>query len=231
MKFQILTLFPEFINSLNNYGVIGKALEKGIIDLTVKNIRDYSKDKHNRVDDEIYGGGAGMLMTPQPVYDCIMDSKTKDSLVVYMSPQGEVLDQEKCKELSKYDDIILLCGHYEGIDSRIVDNYVDMELSIGDYVMTGGELAAMVVIDSVSRLVEGVLGNDESAVTDSHYNVLLQNNVYTRPREFNGHKVPEVLFSGNHKKIEEWKKESSLVNTKNKRPDIYEKYIKNNKLK
>ncbi|HHX68169.1 MAG: tRNA (guanosine(37)-N1)-methyltransferase TrmD [Miniphocaeibacter sp.] len=231
MKFKVLTLFPEFINSLNTYGVIGKAIEQEKIELVVKNIRDYSKDKHKRVDDEIYGGGAGMLMTPQPVYDSIMDVRTENSIVIYMSPQGRVLDQNLCKELLNYDDIILLCGHYEGIDSRIIDNYVDMELSIGDFVMTGGELAAMVVIDSVSRLVEGVLGNEESAVTDSHYNLLLQNNVYTRPREFNGLKVPEVLFSGNHKEIEKWKYESSLKNTKEKRPDIYEKYMKNNKLK
>ncbi len=231
MRFQVLTLFPAFVETLNNYGVIGRALDKGLIDLTVKNIRDYSKDKHNRVDDEIYGGGAGMLMTPQPVYDSIMDLKTENSLVVYMSPQGKVLNQEICKELSTYEDIILLCGHYEGIDSRIIDNYVDMELSIGDYVMTGGELAAMVVIDSVSRLVEGVLGNEESAITDSHYNTLLQHNVYTRPREFMGHIVPEALFSGNHKKVEEWKGESSLQNNKNKRIDIYEKYIEDNKLK
>ncbi|QQK07311.1 tRNA (guanosine(37)-N1)-methyltransferase TrmD [Miniphocaeibacter halophilus] len=231
MKFKVLTLFPEFINSLNSYGVIGRAIEQEKIELIVKNIRDYSKDKHNRVDDEIYGGGAGMLMTPQPVYDSIMDVKTENSIVIYMSPQGRVLNQNICKELLNYEDIILLCGHYEGIDSRIVDNYVDMELSIGDFVMTGGELAAMVVIDSVSRLVDGVLGNEESVVTDSHYNLLLQNNVYTRPREFNGLKVPEVLFSGNHKEIEKWKHESSLKNTKEKRPDIYEKYIKDNKLK
>lgn len=231
MKFKILTLFPDFINSLNTYGVIGRAIEQGKIELIVKNIRDYSLDKHNRVDDEIYGGGAGMLMTPQPVYDSIMDVKTENSLVVYMSPQGKVLTQDICKELLEYDDIVLLCGHYEGIDSRIVDNFVDMELSIGDYVMTGGELAAMVVVDSVSRLVDGVLGNNESAITDSHYNVLLQNNVYTRPREFKGYKVPDVLFSGNHKEVEKWNYNSSLENTKNKRPDVYEKYLKDNKLK
>lgn len=229
MNFKILTLFPDFINSLREYGVIGRAIKDEKIDLTVKNIRDYSKNKHNKVDDEIYGGGAGMLMTPQPIYDSIMDLKTENSLVVYLSPQGEVLNQNICKKLLDYDDIILLCGHYEGIDSRIVDNYVDMELSIGDYVMTGGELAAMVVVDSVARLSSGVLGNDESPVTDSHYNTLLQNNVYTRPREFNGHKVPEVLFSGNHKEVEKWKLNSSIENTKKKRPDIYNKYIEENK--
>lgn len=231
MKFKILTLFPEFVDSLRDYGVIGRAIKDKKIELIVKNIRDYSKNKHNKVDDEIYGGGAGMLMTPQPVYDSIMDLKEENSLVVYLSPQGKVLNQEICKDLLDYDDIILLCGHYEGIDSRIVDNYVDMELSIGDYVMTGGELAAMVVVDSVARLRDGVLGNEESPITDSHYNILLQNNVYTRPREFNGYKVPEVLFSGNHKEVEKWKINSSIENTKNKRPDIYEKYIKENKLK
>lgn len=231
MKFKVLTLFPDFVNSIRNYGVIGKAIEGKKIELEVKNIRDYSKDKHKKVDDEIYGGGAGMLMTPQPVYDSIMDTKTDKSIIIYMSPQGKVLNQNICKELLEYDEIILLCGHYEGIDSRIIDNYIDMELSIGDYVMTGGELAAMVVIDSVSRLFEGVLGNENSAVTDSHYDTLLQNNVYTRPRDFKGLKVPEVLFSGNHKEIENWNIKSSLENTKNKRPDIYEKYKKENKLK
>ena len=231
MKFKVLTLFPDFVNSIRNYGVIGKAIEGKKIELEVKNIRDYSKDKHKKVDDEIYGGGAGMLMTPQPVYDSIMDTKTDKSIIIYMSPQGKVLNQNICKELLEYDEIILLCGHYEGIDSRIIDNYIDMKLSIGDYVMTGGELAAMVVIDSVSRLFEGVLGNENSAVTDSHYDTLLQNNVYTRPRDFKGLKVPEVLFSGNHKEIENWNIKSSLENTKNKRPDIYEKYKKENKLK
>lgn len=229
MKFKVLTLFPDFIESIRNYGVLGRALENEIIDMEVKNIRDYSLNKHKKVDDEIYGGGAGMLMTPQPIYDALEDVKDDNSLIIYMSPQGRVLDQEICKELASYDNLVLLCGHYEGIDSRITNNYVDMELSIGDYVMTGGELGALVVMDSVSRMIPGVLGNDESAVTDSHYNMLLQHDVYTRPREFNGLAVPDILLSGDHKKVAEWRYENSIKNTKQKRPDIYKKYKEINK--
>lgn len=229
MKFKVLTLFPDFIESIRNYGVLGRALENEIIDMEVKNIRDYSLNKHKKVDDEIYGGGAGMLMTPQPIYDALEDVKDDNSLVIYMSPQGRVLDQEICKELASYDNLVLLCGHYEGIDSRITNNYVDMELSIGDYVMTGGELGALVVMDSVSRMIPGVLGNDESAITDSHYNMLLQHDVYTRPREFNGLAVPDILLSGDHKKVAEWRYENSIKNTKQKRPDIYKKYKEINK--
>lgn len=224
MKFKVLTLFPDLFESIRNYGVLGRALENNIIEMEVKDIRDYSLNKHKKVDDEIYGGGAGMLMTPQPVYDAIEDVKNEKSLVIYMSPQGKVLDQNICKELAEYDNLVLLCGHYEGIDSRITNNYVDMELSIGDYVMTGGELGALVVMDSVSRMIPNVLGNDESASTDSHYNLLLQHDVYTRPREFNGIEVPDILLSGNHKKVDQWRYENSLKNTKEKRPDIYKKY-------
>ncbi|NMB09368.1 MAG: tRNA (guanosine(37)-N1)-methyltransferase TrmD [Tissierellia bacterium] len=229
MKFKVLTLFPDFIESVRDYGVLGRALDNNIIDMEVKNIRDYSLNKHKKVDDEIYGGGAGMLMTPQPIYDALQDVKDENSLVIYMSPQGKVLNQEICKELAEYDNLVLLCGHYEGIDSRITNNYVDMELSIGDYVMTGGELGALVVMDSVSRMIPGVLGNDESASTDSHYNMLLQHDVYTRPREFNGLVVPNVLLSGDHKKVAEWRYENSIKNTKEKRPDIYKKYKEINK--
>lgn len=229
MKFKVLTLFPDFIESVRDYGVLGRALDNNIIDMEVKNIRDYSLNKHKKVDDEIYGGGVGMLMTPQPIYDALQDVKDENSLVIYMSPQGKVLNQEICKELAEYDNLVLLCGHYEGIDSRITNNYVDMELSIGDYVMTGGELGALVVMDSVSRMIPGVLGNDESASTDSHYNMLLQHDVYTRPREFNGLVVPNVLLSGDHKKVAEWRYENSIKNTKEKRPDIYKKYKEINK--
>lgn len=225
IKITILTLFPEFIDSIRNYGVLGKAIEKGIIELEVLNIRDFSKDKHNKVDDEIYGGGAGMLMAVQPVFDAINFSKKDNSKVLFLSPQGEVLTQNKCKELSKNEHLIFLCGHYEGIDSRIVNNFVDEEISVGDYVVTGGEIPAMLLMDAVCRMVDGVLGNSESAPTDSHYNSLLQYDVFTRPRDFNGLKVPEVLLGGNHKEIEKWREKSSLENTKKKRPDLYEKYI------
>ena len=209
MKFIILTLFPESFDYLKSYGVIGKAVQNNLIELEVVNIRDYTKNKHKKVDDEIYGGGAGMLMTCQPIYDCLEDVNKNKSKVVFMSPQGKVL-----------------CGHYEGVDSRIINHYCDEEISIGDYVMTGGELGAMVLIDCVSRMINDVLGNDESYKTDSHYNLLLQEDSYTRPRVFNGYEVPEVLLSGNHEKIEQWREKSRLNNTKLKREDIYQKYLK-----
>lgn len=225
MKFKVLTLFPEMINHLYEYGVIGKALEKKIIELESVNIRDYSTDKHRRVDDEMFGGGAGMLMTCQPIVDCLEDINPGKKKVVFLSPQGKVLTQEMCKDFAKEEELILLCGHYEGVDARVIHHYVDEEVSIGDYVMTGGELGAMVLIDCVSRMVDDVLGNKESAKTDSHYELLLQEDSFTRPRDFRGLKVPEVLLSGDHKKIEEWKKNSSIENTKKKRYDIYQKYL------
>ncbi len=226
MKIDVLTLFPESFNFLREYGVIGKAIENDKISLNTTNIRDFSLNKHKKVDDEVYGGEAGMLMTAQPVVDAIEYISDSKSKVIFLGPQGRLLDQELAKELSEEEHLVLLCGHYEGIDSRVTDNFVDMEVSIGDYVLTGGEIPAMVLIDSVVRLIDGVLGNSESYKTDSHYNNLLQHDNYTRPRDYRGYKVPEVLFSGNHKMIAEWKKQSSIENTKNKRPDLYEKYIR-----
>lgn len=225
MKIDILTLFPEAFGFVENYGVIGKAIDKGLLEVSYINIRDFSTNKHKKVDDELFGGEAGMLMTMQPIVDAIDSVKTQDSIVIFLSPQGKVFNQRIANNLVKHKHLILLCGHYEGIDARIIENYVDMEISIGDYVLTGGEIPAMVLIDSIGRLVEDVLGNSESYQTDSHYDILLQHNNYTRPRDFNGLKVPDVLFSGNHKLIEEWKKQSSIDNTKNKRPDLYQKYI------
>lgn len=226
MRIHVLSLFPEAFDFIKTYGVIGKAIEKGLLEISFINIRDFSKDKHKKVDDEIFGGEAGMLMTMQPIVDAIESVKEGESVVVFLGPQGKVFSQQLAIEMVEYDHLILLCGHYEGIDSRIIENYVDMEISIGDYVLTGGEIPAMVLIDSIGRLVDGVLGNSESYKTDSHYDILLQHNNYTRPRDFRGIKVPEVLFSGNHQEIEKWKKESSIQNTKNKRPDLYEKYLK-----
>lgn len=225
MKIDVLTLFPKSFNYLFEYGVIGKATENDLVELNIIDIREFSKDKHKKVDDEVYGGSAGMLMTMQPVVDAINSVKTEDSLVIFLSPQGKVYNQNIANEFSTQKHLILLCGHYEGIDSRVINNYVDLEISIGDYVLTGGEIPAMVLIDSVSRLLQNVLGNEDSFKTDSHYNILLQHDHFTRPREYEGHKVPEVLFSGNHKMIEEWQLKSSIENTKNKRPDLYEKYI------
>lgn len=225
MRFDVLTLFPDFIRNMEDYGVIGKSIQKEIIELNAVNIRDYSLDKHRRVDDIIYGGGAGMLMTPQPIFDAVESLDKRQGPVIYLSPQGKVLTQDLCKKLSEYPQLILLCGHYEGIDARVLHEVVDEEVSIGDYVLTGGELGAMVLIDAVSRMIPGVLGNEESAVSDSHYQTLLQYDSYTRPREYKGMKVPQVLLDGNHKKIEEWRNENAVENTKNKRPDLYQRYL------
>lgn len=226
MRIDILTLFPDICKGLLNYGVVGRAIDNNIIQFNTINIRDHSLNKHKKVDDEIYGGGAGMLMTPQPIYDSIESVRNEDSFIIYMSPQGKVLDQNIVENLSKKKHIIFLCGHYEGIDARITNHFIDMELSCGDYVLTGGELPAMIAVDAISRFIPGVLGNEESAITDSHYNILLQEDQYTRPREFRGYTVPEILLSGNHQKIKEWREENSLLNTERKRKDLFEIYKK-----
>ena len=218
MKIDVLTLFPEMFNSLN-CSIIGKAIEKNIIDINLINIRDFSKDKHKKVDDTPYGGGAGMIMKPDVVYDAYKSIKDENAKVIYLSPQGKVLDQEKVEQLSKEEHLVLLCGHYEGIDQRVLDEIVDEEISIGDYVLTGGELPAMVVIDSVSRYIEGVI-KKESISEESFSNGLLEYPQYTRPEEFLGKKVPEVLISGHHENINKWRQEQSLKITKLKRPDL-----------
>lgn len=218
MKIDVLTLFPEMFNSLN-YSIIGKAIEKNIIEINLINIRDFSKDKHKKVDDTPYGGGAGMIMKPDVVYDAYKSVKDENAKVIYLSPQGKVLDQKKVEELSKEQHLVLLCGHYEGIDQRVLDEIVDEEISIGDYVLTGGELPAMVVIDSVSRYIEGVI-KKESTSEESFSNGLLEYPQYTRPEEFLEKKVPEILISGHHKNISKWRQEQSLKITKLKRPDL-----------
>ena len=218
MKFDVLTLFPEMFEILNQ-SIIGKAIEKDLIDINVINIRDFSKDKHKKVDDTPYGGGAGMVMKPDVVYDAYQSVKDANAKVIYMSPQGKPLNQKKVEELSKENHFIILCGHYEGIDQRVLDKIVDEEISIGDYVLTGGEIPAMVLIDSVSRYVEGVLKED-SIKEESFSNGLLEYPQYTRPEVFEGMKVPEVLLSGHHENIEKWRKEKSLEITKKKRPDL-----------
>ena len=226
MRFDILTLFPNMFDILNE-SILGRAQEKNLININVVNIRDFSKDKHNKVDDTPYGGGAGMVMRADVVYDCYNSVKTDNSKVIYLSPQGKTLDQDKVKELSKEKHLILLCGHYEGIDQRVIDEIVDEEISIGDYVLTGGELPAMVLIDSVSRYVEGVL-NKESIQEESFTDNLLEYPQYTRPEVFLGKKVPEVLLTGHHQNIEKWRKEQSIKITQSKRPDLMEKYKNNN---
>lgn len=221
MKFTVLTLFPEMFETIN-HSIIGRASKNKKIEINLVNIRDFSDDKHKHVDDTPYGGGAGMVIRPDVVYKAYKSVKNKESKLIYLSPKGRNLNQEKVKELSKEKDIILLCGHYEGIDQRVLDEIVDEEISIGEYILTGGELPAMVLIDSISRYVEGVL-NEESVQDESFSNKYLEYPQYTRPETFNGKKVPEILLSGNHKKIDDWRKEQSLIETYKKRPDILNK--------
>ena len=223
MKIDILTLFPEMFGALKE-SILGRALDNGAFELNLINIRDFSLDKHKKVDDYIFGGGDGMLMTPQPLYDAIMSVKTDNSHCIYMSPKGTVLNQEKVKEVStNYNHLIIVCGHYEGIDQRVIDLCIDEQISIGDYVLTGGELPAMVLVDTVARYLPNVLGSDTSAEDESFSDGLLEYPQYTRPREFMGLSVPEVLLSGNHKEIEKWKQEQKVVETKKFRPDLLSK--------
>lgn len=218
MKFDVLTLFPEMFEPLKS-SIIGKAIEKKLIDINIINIRDFSEDKHKKVDDTPYGGGAGMVMKPDVIDRAYQSINGENAKVIYMSPQGKPLNQEKVEILSKESHIVLLCGHYEGIDQRILDKIVDEEISIGDYVLTGGEIPAMVLIDSVSRYVDGVL-NQDSIWEESFSNGLLEYPQYTRPEIFDGKSVPEILLSGHHEKIKQWRKEKSLEITKIKRPDL-----------
>lgn len=222
MTIDVLTLFPEMLDALK-HSLMGKALEKGLYQLNCHNIRDYSKDKHKKCDDTPFGGGAGMVMTPQPIHDCIMavdpDHKAKR---IYMSPRGKVLSQSLVRDLSGYDNLLILCGHYEGIDQRVIDMDIDMEISIGDYVLSGGEIPAMVLIDSVLRYVPDVLGNAESTIDESFSQPMLEYPQYTRPQDFLGVTVPEVLVSGNHAKIHEWRMQKALEITLKNRPDLLE---------
>ena len=220
MKFDVLTLFPEMFEPLKQ-SIIKRASEKKLIDINLVNIRDFSEDKHNKVDDTPYGGGAGMLMKADVVDRAYNSVKSENAKVIYLTPQGKTLNQKIVKDLSKQEHLILLCGHYEGIDQRVLDKIVDEEISIGDYVLTGGELPAMVLIDSVSRYVEGVL-SDGSTDEESFSNGLLEYPQYTRPEVFNDVKVPDVLISGHHENIRKWRRERSLENTFKKRPEMLE---------
>ena len=218
MKFDILTLFPEMFAPLEQ-SIIGRAVENNRIEINLTNIRDFSKDKHKKVDDTPYGGGKGMVIRPDVVYDAYESVKDENAKVIYMSPKGKVLNQEKVNALSKENHLIILCGHYEGIDQRVLDEIVDEEISIGDYVLTGGEIPAMVLVDSVSRYVEGVL-SEGSTSEESFSDGLLEYPQYTRPERFRGKKVPEVLISGHHENIKRWREEKSLEITKKNRPDL-----------
>lgn len=231
MKFDVMTLFPELVEYVLGESVIGRAQKSGAIEIEAHNIRDYSENKHRKVDDTPYGGGMGMLMAAPPIYNCYSHIIEKNKSlgdgikqrVIYMSPQGRVLDHEKALELSEYDNLIILCGHYEGVDYRIIDEIVDEEISIGDYVLTGGEIPACILIDCVSRLVDGVLSDKECFEKESISGGLLEYPQYTRPYEFHGVTVPDVLISGHHENIEKWRNERALELTAKKRPDLLKK--------
>ena len=225
MDIKVLTLFPEMFNSFLNVSLIGRAIQNEIINVELINIRDFSNDKHKSVDDAPYGGGPGMVMTPQPLKDSIDFAKNNNSKVIFLTPKGKKFSQKIAKRLSTEKELILVCGHYEGIDQRIVDNYIDEEISIGDYVLTGGELGAMVMIDAVARLIPNVIGDKNSFEEDSHYNGLLDYPHYTRPQVFDDIKVPDVLLSGNHKEINNWREKEQILSTFNKRPDMINKIL------
>lgn len=223
MRFDVMTLFPELIDAVTGESIIGRARSAGIITVHAHNIRDYSTDKHRRVDDTPYGGGMGMLMAAPPVYDCyeaVKKQQTGSSRCIYMSPKGKVLTQKRAKELSAYDNLTILCGHYEGIDRRVIDEIVDEEISIGDYILTGGELPACILIDVISRMIDGVLSDPECYERESIVSGELEFPQYTRPYEFHGQKVPDVLLSGDHAKIEAWRKKEALRLTLECRPDL-----------
>lgn len=225
MKYHVLTLFPEMIEQGMNTSITGRAIDKELISLNAINIRDYSDNKHMKVDDYPYGGGAGMVMQAEPIYrayEALTRDNEKKPRVVYLTPQGRVFNQTIAEELAKEEELVFLCGHYEGIDERVLETIVTDNISIGDYVLTGGELPAMVMMDAISRLVPGVLNNDVSAQTESFYGNLLEYPQYSRPEVWRDKKVPEVLLSGHHKNIETWRREQSLKRTVERRPDLLE---------
>lgn len=226
MKIDVLTLFPEMFAPVTGSSILGKAAEKGILDIRLTDIRDFSNDRHNRADDYPFGGGGGMVMMADPIFGAMRSVDAEGKKVVYMSPRGRILDEDKIKELAALDELVILCGHYEGVDQRVIDHWHAEEISIGDYILTGGELPAMVLIDSVARLLPGTLGNEDSALNESVYSGLLEHSQYTKPREYEGMKVPDVLLSGNHRQIDLWKFRDALTITKERRPDLLERFIK-----
>lgn len=226
MRIDILTLFPEMCETVLSESIIGRAREENKVEINCRQIRDYSTDKHRRVDDTPYGGGMGMVMQVQPIYDCYMslcEDIGKKPHLIFMSPQGKVLTQKRVKELAEMENIAILCGHYEGVDERVIEEIVDEEISVGDYVLTGGELPALILADSVSRMLPGVLKNDEAYTEESHYNSLLEYPQYTRPFEWHGKAVPDILISGHHKNIEKYRREESLKRTYLRRPELLSK--------
>lgn len=227
MKIDILTLFPAMFDCIKT-SIIGRAIKDNKVEINIIDIREFSKEKHKKCDDYPYGGGSGMVLTPEPLYNAVMSVKTENSLVVLMSPKGDVFNQAIVQELAKQEHLIIICGHYEGIDERVINLCVDCEISIGDYVLTGGEIPAMVVIDAVCRYVPGVI-TDSSLLEESFSEGLLEYPQYTRPQEFKGLKVPDVLINGNHKKVDEWRIQQSLQITKERRKDLYRNYLKKQK--
>ncbi len=224
MIFKVLTLFPELFQSFFDWSIIGRARARKILELEAVNIRDFSLNKHHKVDDYPYGGGLGMVMSAEPIVRCLESVNTDNARVIYLSPQGKIFNQTEALKLSKEERLVLLCGHYEGVDERVIENYVDEELSIGDFVMTGGEVAAMAVIEATARLLPGVLKSEKSYAEESFSDGLLEYPQYTRPETFRGSKVPEVLLNGNHKEIEKWRHNMSLENTRKKRGDLWLRY-------
>lgn len=233
MKFSILTLFPESISGFFDSSIIGRAKKQGSIDVELVQIREFSLDRHKKTDDAPFGGGAGMVMTVQPLKDALLSVKERNpsdrSRVVYMSPRGMLLNQQKCEMLASFEHLIVVCGHYEGVDQRFIDRYVDEEISIGDYVLTGGELAATVLVDSVSRLRKDVLGSSESLSFESHSEGLLEYPHYTRPEIYDGDRVPEILLSGHHENIRRWRMDEAIRLTKERRPDLYARYVRSHR--
>ena len=226
MKINILTLFPEMFTGVTQSSILGRACQKGVLDINLINIRDYSLDKHNKTDDTPFGGGPGMVMMAQPAFDAL---KTTSGKVIYMSPRGSLLCREKIEQLSSEEELTILCGHYEGMDQRVLDYWNAEEISVGDYILTGGELPAMVLIDAVARFLPGVLGNEASAADESIYFGLLECDQYTKPRNYQGMEVPEILTNGNHKLIHLWQYENALNITRERRPDLWKAYIESEK--
>lgn len=225
MKIDVLSLFPEMIEAVLDTSILGRAIEKNILEVESHNIRDFTLDKHNRVDDTPFGGGAGMLMQAEPVFRCLEFLEADKKKIIYPSPRGEKLSKTKIKELANSDNLLILCGHYEGIDERILDAWPIEEVSIGDYILTGGEPAAIVIIDAIARFLPGVLGSEDSIEDESIYSGLLEHPQYTRPRDFRGRTVPDVLLSGNHRQIALWNFEQSLKLTAERRPDLFYLYM------
>ncbi|HJO95012.1 MAG TPA: tRNA (guanosine(37)-N1)-methyltransferase TrmD [Victivallales bacterium] len=229
MQIDIITLFPDIYFGPFSESIIARAIKKDIIKINTINLRDYTEDRRKSVDDTTYGGGPGMLMTPGPLFEAVEANKKENSYVILTTPQGDVFNQKMAKELSKKENLLIVCGHYEGIDERVKEKLIDKEISIGDYVLTSGNLPAMVIVDSLARLIPGVLGDNLSSQEESFENDLLEYPQYTKPIEFRGMKVPDILLSGNHKLIKDWRKEQAIFKTKRRRPDLYKKFIEKKK--